>query len=146
MNQIFTVQGMTCGHCERAVTTAIKQLDPHAEVRIDRPQNRVEVNSGQPREKIAVNYETVFTWAQFDTWLAKIEAAELTALDTETTSLDAFEARIVGISLSVTPGEACYIPLAHTGPGVADHVIVECVAGPVDSRAPGQRQILEMIG
>lgn len=53
MNQIFTVQGMTCGHCERAVTTAIKQLDPQAEVRIDRPQNRVEVNSGQPREKVA---------------------------------------------------------------------------------------------
>lgn len=53
MNQIFTVQGMTCGHCERAVTTAIKQLDPAAEVRIDRPQNRVEVNSEQPRDKIA---------------------------------------------------------------------------------------------
>jgi copper chaperone len=53
MNQIFTVQGMTCGHCERAVTTAIKQLDPQAEVRIDRPQNRVEVSSAQPREKIA---------------------------------------------------------------------------------------------
>ncbi|TXI74664.1 MAG: DNA polymerase I [Dechloromonas sp.] len=75
-----------------------------------------------PREKMAVNYETVFTWAQFDAWLAKIEAAELTALDTETTSLDAFEARIVGISLSVTPGEACYIPLAHTAPGVADQL------------------------
>lgn len=53
MNQIFTVQGMTCGHCERAVTTAIKQLDPQAEVRIDRPQNRVEVISEQPRDKIA---------------------------------------------------------------------------------------------
>lgn len=53
MNQIFTVQGMTCGHCERAVTTAIKQIDPQAEVRIDRPQNRVEVRSEQPREKIA---------------------------------------------------------------------------------------------
>lgn len=53
MNQIFTVQGMTCGHCERAVTTAIKLLDPAAEVRIDRPQNRVEVTSEQPRDKIA---------------------------------------------------------------------------------------------
>ncbi len=53
MNQIFTVQGMTCGHCERAVTTAIKHLDPRAEVRIDRPQNRVEVTSEQPRDKIA---------------------------------------------------------------------------------------------
>jgi DNA polymerase-1 len=69
-----------------------------------------------------INYETVLTWAQFDSWLAKINAAELTALDTETTSLGSFEARIVGISLSVTPGEACYIPLAHTAPGVADQL------------------------
>lgn len=53
MQYQFNVQGMTCGHCERAVTTAIKQLDPQAEVRIDRPQNRVEVSSEQPREKIA---------------------------------------------------------------------------------------------
>ena len=51
-----------------------------------------------------------------------VRLAELTALDTETTSLDSFEARIVGISLSVTPGEACYIPLAHTAPGVADQL------------------------
>ena len=71
---------------------------------------------------ITVHYETVFTWAQFDAWLAKIEAAELTALDTETTSLDSFAARIVGISLSVTPGEACYIPLAHTAPGVPEQL------------------------
>ena len=76
----------------------------------------------QPTPAIAVNYETVLTWPQFDAWLAKIEAAELTALDTETTSLDSFAARIVGISLSVTPGEACYIPLAHTAPGVADQL------------------------
>ncbi len=67
-------------------------------------------------------YETVLSWPQFDAWLAKIEAAELTALDTETTSLDSFAARIVGISLSVKPGEACYIPLAHTAPGVAEQL------------------------
>ena len=73
-------------------------------------------------ENVAVSYETVLTWPQFNAWLAKIEAAELTALDTETTSLDSFAARIVGISLSVTPGEACYIPLAHTAPGVADQL------------------------
>ncbi len=75
-----------------------------------------------PPPKLAVNYETVLTWPQFDAWLARIEAAELTALDTETTSLDSFEARIVGVSLSVTPGEACYIPLAHTAPGVAEQL------------------------
>jgi copper chaperone len=53
MNQTFNVQGMTCGHCERSVTNAIKQLDPQAEVRIDRPQNLVEVDSTESREKIA---------------------------------------------------------------------------------------------
>jgi len=51
--QTFNVQGMTCGHCERAVQTAIKTLDPQAEVRIDRAQNLVEVNTAQPREAVA---------------------------------------------------------------------------------------------
>lgn len=53
------------------------------------------------------------TGLAFDRWLSKIEAAPLTALDTETTSLDPFSARIVGISFAVTPGEAAYLPLAH---------------------------------
>jgi len=53
MNQSFTVQGMTCGHCEKAVTRAIRQLDPQAEVRIDRTQDRVDVQSEQPREALA---------------------------------------------------------------------------------------------
>jgi copper chaperone len=53
MNQTFTVQGMTCGHCEKAVTIAIKTLDPQAQVVIDRPQNRVEVTTEQPREAVA---------------------------------------------------------------------------------------------
>ncbi len=63
-------------------------------------------------------YETVLDWASFERWLAKIEAAELTAVDTETTSLDAFAARIVGISFAAAPGEACYIPVAHHYAGV----------------------------
>lgn len=53
MNQTFNVQGMTCGHCEKAVTRAIRQLDPQAEVCIDRAQNRVDVHSEQPREELA---------------------------------------------------------------------------------------------
>ena len=53
MNQTFTVTGMTCGHCEKAVTRAILQVDPQAQVQIDRPQNRVEVVSEQPREVLA---------------------------------------------------------------------------------------------
>jgi copper chaperone len=53
MNQTFTVTGMTCGHCERTVTQAVQQLDPQAQVVIDRTQNRVQVQSSQPREKLA---------------------------------------------------------------------------------------------
>ena len=49
----FQVEGMTCGHCERAVTRAVLQIDPQAQVKIDRAANLVEVQSTQPREAIA---------------------------------------------------------------------------------------------
>ncbi|MGA9913983.1 DNA polymerase I [Burkholderia sp. GAS332] len=62
------------------------------------------------------HYDTVQSWEQFDAWLEKINAAELTAFDTETTSLDPMTAQIVGLSLSVEPGYAAYVPLAHRGP------------------------------
>jgi copper chaperone len=54
MNQHFQVQGMTCSHCERAVTQAVQRVDPAAEVKIDRPTGKVEVQSTQPREAIAL--------------------------------------------------------------------------------------------
>ena len=63
-----------------------------------------------------VAYETILDWPAFERWLARLEAAELTALDTETTSLDERQARLVGISFSVRPRQAAYIPLAHEGP------------------------------
>ena len=53
MNQVFTVTGMTCGHCEKAVTRALQAVDPQAQVQIDRTQNRVEVDSTQSREALA---------------------------------------------------------------------------------------------
>lgn len=67
-------------------------------------------------------YDTILTWEAFDRWLAKIEAADLTAIDTETTSLDEMVAQIVGISFSVTPGEAAYIPLMHAGPDAPEQL------------------------
>jgi DNA polymerase-1 len=76
------------------------------------------VLAAEPAPTIAPErcYETVQTWEHFDAWLAKIEAAPLTSFDTETTSLDAMQAEIVGISLSVGVGCAAYIPVAHRGP------------------------------
>ncbi|AMM17164.1 DNA polymerase I [Burkholderia sp. PAMC 28687] len=62
------------------------------------------------------HYETVQTWEQFDEWLARINAAELTSFDTETTALDPMLAQLVGLSVSVEPGRAAYIPVAHRGP------------------------------
>jgi copper chaperone len=53
MNQIFTVEGMTCGHCEKAVTKALLSLDAQAKVVIDRTQNTVQVDSEKPREALA---------------------------------------------------------------------------------------------
>ncbi len=53
MNQTFTVTGMTCGHCEKAVTQAVQQLDPGAHVHIDRAQNLVQIESEQARETLA---------------------------------------------------------------------------------------------
>ncbi|WP_250500511.1 DNA polymerase I [Caballeronia sp. GAWG1-5s-s] len=66
--------------------------------------------------EIVHHYETVQTWEQFDAWLARIEAAEITSFDTETTSLDPMVAQIVGLSVAVEPGHAAYIPVAHRGP------------------------------
>jgi len=69
-----------------------------------------------PAAAVDKRYDTVLSWEQFDAWLARLNAAALTALDTETDSLDGMQAHIVGLSFSVKPGEACYIPLRHAGP------------------------------
>ncbi len=61
-------------------------------------------------------YEAVLTEAQLDKWLATIDAAALTSVDTETTSLDPMQAQLVGLSLCCEPGIAAYIPVAHRYP------------------------------
>ena len=70
-------------------------------------------------------YEAILTEVQLDAWIAKLNAAEVTAFDTETTSLDHFQARIVGMSFSVTPGEAAYLPLMHDYPGAQAQILFE---------------------
>jgi len=71
---------------------------------------------------IEKHYEMVCDEAAFARWLAAIDGADLIALDTETTSLDPMQARIVGVSLSITPGHACYIPLGHRYTGAPDQL------------------------
>ncbi|NGP52542.1 DNA polymerase I [Thioalkalivibrio sp. XN8] len=70
-------------------------------------------------------YETVFTAAQLDDWLAQLGAADEFAFDTETDSLDYMKARIVGVSFAVEPGRAAYVPLAHHDPDAPQQLGLE---------------------
>ncbi|MFK5039817.1 DNA polymerase I [Glaesserella parasuis] len=71
-----------------------------------------------PFVKISIDrtaYDCVNSPELFTKWLAKLQMAELVAVDTETDNLDAMQANLVGISFGLENGEACYIPLAHKG-------------------------------
>ena len=68
------------------------------------------------------NYEAILTEAQLDSWLAKLMEAKLVSLDTETTGLDPMTAQLVGISVSIAPHAAAYIPLAHHYPGAPEQI------------------------
>ncbi|CAN7566813.1 DNA polymerase I [Massilia sp. LjRoot122] len=72
-------------------------------------------------------YETVLTDEQLDKWLALVDAAALTSVDTETTSLDPMTAEMVGISLSTEAGKGAYIPVAHRYAGAPDQLSREHV-------------------
>ena len=67
----------------------------------------------QPRPE----FEIILDEPAFANWLQRLQAAELIAIDTETTSLDYMSAELVGLSFAVAPGEAAYLPVAHDYPG-----------------------------
>ncbi len=72
--------------------------------------------AAQPEGAHRGGYETILDAARFEAWVARLEAAPLTALDTETDSLDPMAARLVGISFAIREGEAAYLPLRHSYP------------------------------
>ncbi len=79
-----------------------------------------------PRD-IRVDYPIVLESAALESWLQRLREATLFAFDTETTSLDYMQARIVGVSFAVTPFEAAYVPLAHDYPGAAAQLDADAV-------------------
>ncbi|CDH44434.1 DNA polymerase I [Candidatus Contendibacter odensensis] len=81
----------------------------------------------EPETADPANYQLVLDQAAFDAWLERLQTAELFAFDTETTSLSYLNARIVGVSFAVHPGEAAYVPLAHDYPGAPDQLNREWV-------------------
>ena len=66
-----------------------------------------------PKKEVAKKYDCILTDTQLDTWLEKLKQAKLFAIDTETDNLDVMQANMVGLSFSVSPYEAAYVPLAH---------------------------------
>ena len=93
-------------------------------------------------------YETVLTDEHLDKWLERINAAALTSVDTETTSLDPMQAQLVGISLCCEPGVAAYIPVAHRYQDVPaqlsrDHVLARLKPWLEDAAKPKVGQHLK---
>jgi DNA polymerase-1 len=107
-----------------ADTRRLRELYRHFELRslLGQLDEENEQPAAPAEEAAESNYETVLTWDAFDKWFEKIDQAELTAFDTETTSINYMEAEIVGFSLSVTANEAAYIPLAHDYPGAPEQL------------------------
>jgi len=77
--------------------------------------------------QVDTHYDTVLEQADFDAWLARLQAADCFAFDTETTSIDAQRAELVGISFAVAPGQAAYVPLAHSYMGAPTQLAPEPV-------------------
>jgi DNA polymerase I len=71
-----------------------------------------------PTTRAAKSYELVQSMDALAAWIARATEAGIVAVDTETTSLDATSAELVGVYLSVEPGRACYIPLGHRAPKI----------------------------
>ncbi len=80
-------------------------------------------------------FHTILTEELFADWLARLSQATLFAFDTETTSVDAQQARLVGISFAVAEGEAAYVPLAHSYMGVPQQLDEKKSAGCVTTTA-----------
>ncbi|MCW8890414.1 MAG: DNA polymerase I, partial [Sedimenticola sp.] len=99
----------------RRLLDSIGQAEPRSEAAISS-------EPAPPAEAIQTDYQLILDRAHFKAWLERLKVAELMAFDTETTSLDYMQAELVGLSFSICPGEAAYVPVAHCYPGVPEQL------------------------
>lgn len=97
---------------EQEFKTLIQSVSAKFDISVDDPA--VEALEGQPEE---TEYTVIQSLDELKPWIAAAEKAGIFAVDTETDALDSMRAGLVGVSLAVEPGKACYIPLAHVGAG-----------------------------
>ncbi len=104
-------------------TTGLRKLYEQLELRrlLKKLDETDKADEPEPVAKVPAqppaDYDVILSKAELDKWIKRIKAAKLVGFDTETTSIDYTEAELVGISLAVDKGEACYLPLAHSYPG-----------------------------
>jgi DNA polymerase I len=82
-----------------------------------------EADAAEPQlEEYKGEYETILDSDRLEAWIERLKAADLIAVDTETTSVNYMEAELVGLSFAVQSGEAAYVPVAHRHPGAPDQL------------------------
>ncbi len=126
------VEALVCGEPDReallALYTEMEFKSWIADVQRDAAKAGDAVTAvEEPAAKVEPKYETILDQARFDAWLQKLRQAPLFAFDTETTSLDAQQAQLVGLSFAVEPNEAAYVPLAHDYEGAPAQLDREAV-------------------
>ena len=129
----------------RRVAESLKVAVPAVTVIAHTPDDTAPVIHIAPQPFSHADYEAVRDTAALAAWIALIRERGHVALDTETTSLDEMRAELVGISLCVEPGHACYIPLGHRQGGGDLFGSVDLVAGqlPLDTVLTMLKPVLE---
>lgn len=96
---------------------------------LEEGDNAEEAEAEPAAPAIETEYACVLDEAELDGWIERLKGAELFAFDTETTSLDYMEARIVGVSFAIEPGKAAYVPFGHDYLGAPAQLSEELVLG-----------------
>lgn len=105
---------------KQAVSSAADDMFAEALVETESSADSAAVDTAAVEHQ--VKFHTILTEDAFADWLQRLSQAKLFAFDTETTSVDAQQARLVGISFAVAEGEAAYLPLAHSYMGVPEQL------------------------
>lgn len=105
---------------KQAVSSAADDMFAEALVETESSADSAAVDTAAVEHQ--VEFHTILTEDAFADWLQRLSQAKLFAFDTETTSVDAQQARLVGISFAVAEGEAAYVPLAHSYMGVPEQL------------------------
>ncbi|WP_454010596.1 DNA polymerase I [Aeromonas sp. Marseille-Q7275] len=112
---------------EYELRNLIKELESGGEESAG--QEEAADDAAAPATAIETDYSCILEEAEFDGWLAQLQAAPLFAFDTETTSLDYMEARVVGVSFAIEPGKAAYVPFGHDYLGAPTQLTEQQVLG-----------------